>query len=85
MKVKTYLRVAKNDGGRTPYKVEASARPNNKPLTAGEGRHERVLPTISFAVVLDIDPAAFEQAEQVLAEIEIPTAAINVAAYAEQP
>lgn len=84
MKVKTYLRVARNDGGRSRYKVEASARPNYRPLTSGDGRNERALPTVAFAVVLDIDDAVFAQAERVLAEIEVPADLPLIAADVQQ-
>lgn len=84
-KVKTYLRVARNDGGRTRFKVEASAAPNYKPLTVGSGVSERPLPTIAFAVVLDIDDFAFTQAARVIAEIQVPNGVPVVAAEALRP
>lgn len=79
MKVKTYLRVAR-DSRRGTTKVVASAKPNLAPLTKGSARSEVYLPTIHFAIELDIAPDAFAQAEKVIGTLAIPAAAITVAA-----
>lgn len=82
-KVTAYLRVAKygGDGRRAPFKVSATARPNHTPLESGTGVP---LPTLAFAVVLDIPDSAFKQAEQVIAEIRIPEDALQIAAEVKQ-
>lgn len=76
-RVKVYVRIAPNRGGRDPYKIEASAAPNYAPLRSAAGR---VLPTAAFAVALEIPDAAFRRAEQVLAEIELTADVVRVAA-----
>jgi len=83
MKAKVYLRIAKNPHGRTPFKVAATAKPTYAPLMTG-GYDAKALPTLAFAVVLDIPEDAFKQAEQVLAEIEIPTDLVAIAAEASE-
>jgi hypothetical protein len=78
MKVKTHLRIAKTRKG---ARVEASSRPNYKPLITNAGyRNERVLPTAAFAVVLDIPDELFERAETVLAEITVDPDEAEIAA-----
>lgn len=81
MKVKTYLRVAKTKRG---AKVVAGSKPNQKPLVRDAGyRTEEVLPTIAFAVILDIPDEEFARAEQVLAEIGVQPEQTTVAAEVE--
>jgi hypothetical protein len=81
MKVKTHLRVAKTKRG---ARVVASSKPSQKPIIVDKGyASERVLPTVAFAVVLDVPDEAFKAAEAVLAEIEIPFERTRVAAEVE--
>lgn len=78
MKVKVHLRVAK--GPRGP-KVEASAKPNYSPIyqdKRGYGNRE-ALPTVAFAVTLDIPDSAFKKAEEVVAEINLPEGQLEIA------
>jgi hypothetical protein len=75
MKAKIYMRVAKT-GGSKGFKATAATRPNPKAL---EDSYGDALPTVAFAVLLDIPDAAFKHAEQVLAEIDIPEDRIAVA------
>ena len=77
MKAKIYLRVAKNPSGRTPLRVDASAKPTYRPLTTSIGDP---LPTLSFAVMLNIPDEAFRRAEQVIAEIDVPEDLVAIAA-----
>lgn len=77
MKLKVYLRVA--HGSRGP-RVEASTSPNYKPLESGSGWNAKALPTAMFALDLDIPEEAMHHAERVMAELEIPGDAIEVAA-----
>jgi hypothetical protein len=77
MKVKTHLRVAKTPRG---ARVEASTKPNYKPLMGSQGSwNERPLPTAAFAVVLDIPDDLFKRAEQVLAEIAVDSDIAGIA------
>jgi len=69
MKYPIYLRVAKT-GSRNGYKVSATAKPNNEPLNSGS--YGTVwYPTIAFAVAIDIPDELFNQAERVIAELNI--------------
>ena len=77
MKVVAYLRVA--EGPRGP-RVEASTKPNHAPLTTGTGWKEKVLPTVAFALQLDVPDELINQAEQVIAELEIPKEQAQIAA-----
>ena len=82
MKVTAYLRVAKNTANaRKPFKVDASATPNHYPLAGSVGNS---LPTIAFAIELDVPDDAFTQAEKVIAEITIPEDAYKIAAEVRQ-
>jgi hypothetical protein len=69
MKFKVYMRVAKTKGPQG-FKVIATTRPSTAPLTTGN-YNDPPLPTIAFAIVLDINPEAFKYAEQVIAELPI--------------
>lgn len=66
-KVKAHIRVAKN-GHR--YAVSATTKPSTRPLTNTNGAD---LPTVSFALVLNIDDEEFKKAEKVLAEVDVPS------------
>lgn len=74
-KVKVHLRVASN--GTRRHKVQANINAVSAPLTDSNGY---ALPTIAFAVVLDIDPAAFRTAERVIAELAIGEDDVAIAA-----
>jgi hypothetical protein len=75
MKVKAYLRVAKDRNGRS--RVQANAKPSQAPLTRSDGT---ILPTVSFAVELDVPDAMFRRAEQVIATLTIPESQAEIAA-----
>lgn len=77
MKVKTHLRVGYDKRRRKPQ-VVANVRPNHTPLSAGSP--QEFLPTVAFAIVLDIPDAMFERAGQVIAELTIPEDAVEIAA-----
>jgi hypothetical protein len=79
MKVKVYMRVAKTHG-RAGCKAVATMKPSVGPLLDSAGRQ---LPTIAFAIMLDIDPAAFRQADQVIAELAVGPQDVTVAAELE--
>lgn len=78
MKTKAYLRVALTSRG---TKVAASAKPNNAPLTDGNGW---ALPTVSFGIELDIPNALFDQASQIVASLRIPEEQAVIAAEVTQ-
>lgn len=86
MNTKIYMRVAAHPDGRdADYKVAASVRPNYSPLTVDTGYNERDLPTVAFAVELEIPEAMIFQAEQTLAEIQIPEEAVEIVAAVSYP
>lgn len=73
MKVKVYMRVAKDRRGRT--KVVATSRPSPAPLHNSDGP----LPTVAFGVELDLPDVMFRQAEQVIATLTIPESEAEIA------
>lgn len=82
--VTVYLRVSK-DGGRGP-KVVASTKPNYEPLKTRAGQwNEKALPTLAFAIELEIPDDAFDTAARVIASLEIPEDATQVAATVTLP
>jgi hypothetical protein len=71
MKVRAYIRVAKNG---YKYLVAAQAKENSQPLHKvfyGAHANKEFLPTISFAVDLNIPDELFSKASRVIAEINI--------------
>jgi hypothetical protein len=83
MKVRTHLRVAKTKKG---ARVEASAKPNYKPLISNLGsRNETPLPTAMFALDLDLPDEMFTRAEQVLAEVSVDPQQVEIAAEIATP
>ena len=78
--IKAYIRIAKMTNGR--YKVDARARtPNYAPIADSNGGP---YPTVAFALEFNIPEEAFEQAEQVIAEITIPEDQLQIAAEVVQ-
>lgn len=82
MKVRTYIRVAKKaPGSRSPhYMLKANVTPSTEPLYSGP----EPLPTVSFAIDLDLPDEMFKTAERVIAEIVIPPEAAEIAATVYQ-
>lgn len=76
-KLKVHVRIAKNG---TRHAIAATLKPSNRPLFNNSGA---ALPTIAFAVMLDIDPAAFKAAERVVAELAIGPEDASVVAELE--
>lgn len=72
-KIKTHVRVAKGRSGK--MLVTATSRPSNEPLKDPRGN---ALPTVAFALVLDIDDAEFKRAEAVLAEVDVPSGDVRI-------
>lgn len=79
MKVRTYLRVGKKEPGRRGPKalVKAGTMPSEEPLQDSMGR---LVPTVAFAVDLDIPDEMFERAEQVIAELVVDAESATIAA-----
>lgn len=72
MKIRTYIRVAKNG---YKYKVDASTKSNEDPifLPAQYNRAKEALPTVGFAVDFEIPDQLFSKASVVVASINIAT------------
>lgn len=85
-KVTIYLRVGKRDG-RKPYMVDASLKPNYVPLITkgGYNRPDTYLPTAAFGLNLEIPDALFEQAETIVADVNVAMREAMVAADIEVP
>ncbi len=84
--MKVYLRVAK---GRRGYKFSATAKPNHEPLYIqgynSRGRRKNYLPTVHFALDLNIPRSAFEKASRVVAELSVPEEHLEVNAEISYP
>jgi hypothetical protein len=78
VRVKTYIRVARQDSGRP--RVSAGTRPSDEPLKNGSGF---ALPTVAFAIMLDIPDALIDSAEQVIAEVKISEEQATILASVE--
>lgn len=71
MKVRAYLRVAKLPGWK--YKIAASGKPDNSPLHKMKGYRgdKEFLPTVAFALDLDIPDEQFNRASRLLGEVVV--------------
>jgi hypothetical protein len=78
VKVTAYMRVGyvKRRGHK---KLAVNAKPSHLPLMRGED----TMPTVAFAIALEIPDAMFVQAEQVIAQITVPEEMAQVAADVE--
>lgn len=79
-KVRTCLRVGRKpqSGG---FLVSAQNNPNPRPLESKPGK---AIPTVSFAILLDIPDAMFDRAGEVVAEITVPEEDIVIAAKVQE-
>lgn len=77
MKAKVYMRVARKSSSKRGFIVEGKPTPSYRPLMDSNGG---ALPTVAFALEMDIPDKMFKVAENVLATIEIPESAAQVAA-----
>jgi len=66
MKVKTYVRIARADTGRT--KIAASSKPSDEPLKDSYGD---ALPTVAFAVEFVVADGAFDRARKLIASVDV--------------
>lgn len=79
MQVTVYLRVARGLSGKPT--VAASVKPNWTPLMSNKGnRDKKALPTAAFALKLDVPNEVMRQAEQVVADINLPAGQAQVCA-----
>ena len=68
-KIRAYIRIAKNGW---KYKIDAGAKDNSAPLHLTGYRNEKTfLPTVAFAVDLNIPDELFSKASRVIGEINI--------------
>lgn len=71
MKVIAYMKVGKTQG-KKGYMVHASATSNTAPFVKkGYNKTDEVLPTVYFALELNLDDAMFKNAETVVAAINV--------------
>lgn len=75
MKTRVHLRVARDKRGRG--KVVATLKPTDTPLYDGGND---ALPTVAFAIDLDVPDVMFSRAAQVIASITIPEEQATIAA-----
>jgi hypothetical protein len=80
MKAKVYMRVAVNEQ-RRKHQVAVGLKANYAPLTDSRGN---ALPTVAFALVLDVPDELFARAEQAIAEIKIPEDQVAIAAEVKE-
>jgi hypothetical protein len=80
MKVRAYLRVG-YDARRRKSVVEAKAKPSTRMLRASNGND---LPTVAFAIDLEVPDEMFKQAERVIATLTIPPENATIAAEVTQ-
>lgn len=76
MKAKVYMRVGRKSNGGKPS-VVGTAKPTLAFLRDVNG----VIPTVAFAVELEIPDALFKQAENVIATIKVDTEKATIAAH----
>lgn len=82
MKAKIFLRVARGVRG---IKVEASNKPNYRPIMEKDFRGDKYFPTAAFAISLDIPDELFKQAEREIANIVVGLKKANIAAEVVVP
>jgi hypothetical protein len=75
VKQKVHLRVAKDARGKGH--VMATARPSSTPIY---NNRNQPLPTVAFAVVLNVPDELFDQAQKVIAEIDVSGDQVQIAA-----
>lgn len=73
--------------GKRDYKVDASAKPNTAPLYSpkGYGQGSEALPTIYFAIDVNLSDEAFEHASRVIADINLGAGNYAVASVEVAP
>lgn len=81
--VKVYLRVGKARTGSTRGRLytSASTKVNHEPLTNAQG----FVPTIAFAVNIEIPDHLFNNAEKVIADLKVTSSKADICAEVEAP
>lgn len=70
--MKIYLRIAKNTSRKGGILVDASNKPDNTPLARLVGyKNKEYLPTVSFAIEMNLEDGLFKKAEQVVAKLNL--------------
>lgn len=83
MKIRTYLRVAKNG---YKYKLDASTKHNEAPLFKNTGYSQKeYLPTVGFAVDFEIPDSMFSKASIVIAEINVQSKDVKILSAIPKP
>lgn len=74
-----YIRVGKNRPGhnRKPYRIDAAPTVNRRPFEDNRGR---IIPTLFFAVELELPEDAFKGAARVIAKLKVPEEKLEIAA-----
>lgn len=81
MNLRAHLRVAKHPRGGKP-KIAVSSKPNPAPLTDG---NLNAMPTIAFAIDLNIPDDMFVQAQRVVATIDVSADDVTIPVKLVQP
>lgn len=83
MKATVYVRVGKADRGSVKGRlyVRAGSKPDYAPLENASG----FVPTVAFAIQIDIPESLFRQAERVIAELDVSETTMKVAAEIQSP
>jgi len=81
-KAKLYVRAAMVDDEIT---IKASTKVNHEALSKYHGRTKYIFPTIYFAVDFDLPEKLFEQAEKVLATIDVDSDKVKIASTVVVP
>jgi hypothetical protein len=85
-KLTVYLRVGKRDG-RQPYMIEANLKPSSVPLIqrGAYNKPDVYLPTVSFGIDFNLPDELFEQASNIIGEINIAAKDAMIAATVDVP
>lgn len=81
MKQTVYLRIAKHPR-RSHVKVTAGTKPNDAQLSDSAGN---AMPTIAFAVDVNIPDDMFKQAQRVVAELDVTAEDVQIPVTLTQP
>lgn len=81
--VKVHLRVGRAVVGRSKgvIYVDAGKKPNHEPLRNAQG----AIPTVAFAVNIDVPDHLFRNAERVIADLKVTSSKANICAEVQAP
>lgn len=80
MRTRVYLRVARDKRGKA--RVVATAKPSAMPLVSGTPG--AALPTVAFAIDLNVPDVMFNQASRVVAELTVTETSADIAAEVKE-